>query len=174
MSLSRSNSSDILRYSRLARVQILVVDNDEFMSHLVKDVLNNIGFHNVIWAKDGVQAIEMIKNQPIDLVITDCQMEPMSGYELIRHVRNAADSPNKFLPIIMLTGNGERVDIEHARDAGVTEYVIKPFTAKALADRICLVVENPRKFVISPSFNGPDRRRKQAGMPGGQERRKTA
>lgn len=172
MSKSSLSSSDAIRVSRLSRIHILIADNDEYICLLIKDVLRNLGFQSVVTVKDGQEAIDVIRKQPIDLVITDWQMDPMDGRDFVTFIRTDAQSPNKFLPIIMLTGNGEISDIQTARDVGVTEYVIKPFTAKALCDRICLVIENPRKFIVSTVFNGPDRRRKQVPIAGDKERRK--
>lgn len=175
MGSAQPNTSDAVRLARLARVRILVADNDEFVSLLVRNVLKNLGFQNLTLVKDGEKALESIRGNPTDLLITDWQMDPLNGFDLVKFIRTSPDSPNKFLPIIMLSGNGEYHDIEKARDVGVTEYVIKPFTAKALVERICLVIDNPRRFVISPVFKGPDRRRKQLPLPKNAiERRKAA
>ena len=88
-------------------------------------------------------------------------MSPIDGVEFTRLVRNATDSPNPFLPIIMLTGHAERVRVMECRDAGVTEFVVKPVTARAVLDRLNNVIFKPRAFVRTSEYFGPDRRRRQ-------------
>ena len=146
--------------SRLESIHVLVVDDDMRISLLVKNILASLGFKSVHMAKNGSMALKALEEREIDLIITDWQMSPVDGINLVKHLRTSSDSRHRFIPIIMLTGNAERHEVEIARDAGVTEFVVKPFTAKALVDRIILVVENPRSFVMSKSFKGPDRRRR--------------
>ncbi len=95
------------------------------------------------------------------MAIVDFNMSPIDGVEFTRLVRQAADSPNPFLPIIMLTGHAARARVEEARDAGVTEFVVKPVTAKAVLDRINAVVNKARPFIRTQEYFGPDRRRRQ-------------
>jgi DNA-binding response OmpR family regulator len=87
-------------------------------------------------------------------------MFPLDGVEFTRMVRNAPDSRNPYLPIIMMTGHSERYRVMDARDAGVTEFVAKPLTAKAVLERIHAVIYRPRPFVRTAEYFGPDRRRK--------------
>jgi len=88
-------------------------------------------------------------------------MSPVDGVEFTRLVSNAGDSPNPFLPIIMLTGHAERARVEEARDSGVTEFVVKPVTARSVLDRLNAVIMRPRPFVRTADYFGPDRRRRQ-------------
>ncbi len=88
-------------------------------------------------------------------------MEPVDGVEFTRLVRVAADSPNPFLPIIMVTGFADRTRVEEARDAGITEFIVKPVTARAVLDRLNNVINKPRPFVKTSDYFGPDRRRRQ-------------
>jgi DNA-binding response OmpR family regulator len=80
---------------------------------------------------------------------------------------------NTYIPIIMLTGKAERADVEAARDVGVTEFLVKPFSAKSLYERLVLVIENPRSFIISQTYVGPERRRRTDIPPNGNERRQS-
>ena len=84
----------------------------------------------------------------------------MDGVEFTRQVRRAPDSRNPYLPIIMMTGHSARSRVEEARDAGVTEFIVKPVTAKTLLNRIYAVVYKPRPFLHTDSYFGPDRRRR--------------
>lgn len=159
--------------ARLAKVHVLVVDDDIEILQLIRSMLMELGFVHVSTATDGAEAISMLKNKnvmrqrEIDMVITDWNMAPVSGLELIRFIRTSPDCSNPYMPIIMLSGRGEWSDVEKARDAGFSEYIIKPFTAKALTDRIMLCAENPRVFVSSASYKGPSRRRRGGDLPPG-------
>lgn len=157
---------------RLRNVHILVAEDDRIMLKLVKDMLDIVGFSNILTAGDGKQALDILFNQEVDLLITDWKMQPMDGLELVHHIRNSSESPNRFLPVIMLTGRGERKDVEAARDNGVTEYLVKPFTAAALFERIKRTIDDPRNFVLSPLYRGPDRRRQKRRPPDGKMKRK--
>ena len=106
-------------------------------------------------------AIQILRERKSDLVLSDMAMKPMDGLEFTRHVRNSEQSPNPFVPIIMITGHTERHRVEAARDAGVTEFLAKPITAAHLFSRIAEIVERPRAFVRCESYFGPDRRRRQ-------------
>lgn len=154
--------------ARLGKVHILLVDDDTSILQLLRGLLRQVGFTRISTATDGAQAITMLKDKgpgkEVDLVITDWNMEPINGLELIKFIRTSSESPNPYLPIIMLSGRGEWSDVEKARDTGFSEYLIKPFNAKALCDRILLCVENPRAFVSTDSYKGPSRRRKDNGQ----------
>lgn len=87
-------------------------------------------------------------------------MEPDDGLHLVKWVRTSPDSPDNFLPIIMVTGHTEKARITEARDAGINEFMAKPVSAKALYRRLVSVIEHPRQFVRTKTYFGPDRRRK--------------
>jgi DNA-binding response OmpR family regulator len=92
-------------------------------------------------------------------VITDWIMEPLDGIDFTQMVRSASDSPNPFVPIVMLTSNTSRDRVQEARDVGVTEFLAKPLTAKSLYNRLVMIIENPRQFIRTAIYFGPDRRR---------------
>lgn len=145
---------------RLAQISVVIADPDIMIGNLVRDVLKSVGFSKIHIARDGHEALELLRNQKADLLITDWRMEQIDGVSLMRYLRGDSASPNRFLPIIMLTGKAEKRDVQIARDAGVTEYLVKPFTARALFDRLVQVVENPRSFIVAKNYKGPDRRRR--------------
>lgn len=157
--------------ARLAKVEVLIVDPDVKIATLVRDVLKYVGFDRISFAHDGQEAVDILKRKEIDLLITDWQMGPMDGIRLVHYVRSNPESPAPYLPIIMLTGKAERNDVEIARDVGVTEFLVKPFSAKSLFERLVLVIENPRSFIMARQYRGPDRRRRTDIPPGGNERR---
>ncbi len=155
---------------RLKKFAILIVDDDRLMLRLISDVLTRLGFGHVYKASSGAQALAMVDTTPVDFIICDWRMADMNGIEFTRKVRDAA-SIYTLVPIIMLTGNAEEEHVRLARDAGVTEYLIKPFTVRELCRRIEEIIERPREFVLAPTYKGPSRRRHSAPPPDGVERR---
>lgn len=159
--------------SSLAALQVLLVDDNQHMRAITSAVLQSAGVKKVREAADGGAALEMLREHAIDLAIVDFNMFPLDGAEFTRLVRNSPDSPNPYLPIIMMTGHSERSRVYEARDAGVTEFVVKPITAKAILDRIQAVIFRPRPFVKTEGYFGPDRRRTDASNYKGPRRRAT-
>lgn len=156
----------------LSKFSILIIDQNNHMLSIVKVLLKGLGVRNIHVAKDAADAFVTLQNIQIDILIIDHMQATFDGIEFCRLIRKAEDSPNVFLPIIMLTANTERNFILQARDAGVTEFLSKPISAKALYDRIDAIKNNPRPFASSPSFFGPDRRRRDIDGFSGDEQRK--
>lgn len=154
-----------------AKLHILVVDDDALMQKLVKDVLSMIGFTHVTVVNRADRALDVISKEDVDIIICDWRMPGMSGVEMVREIRKPPITKNTFVNVIMLTGNAEMQNITEARDVGITEYLIKPFTVKDLCAKIIAIVDHPREFVISDKYTGPSRRRKTADIPEGVERR---
>jgi len=152
--------ASLLTPSKLfAAVNIVIADPDYKLALLIKKLLATLGCRRIYIVGDGAEVIELMKEEAIDIVITDWQMKIMGGIDLAVYLRQSIDSPGRMVPIVMLTARNSRKDIQTARDAGITEYVVKPFSAKTLFDRMYAIVENPRGFVLTKSFVGPDRRR---------------
>jgi CheY-like chemotaxis protein len=141
-------------------LRVLLVDDNQHMRAIVTTVLAGVGVKHVRETRDGAEALEALRDWPADLAIVDFQMFPLDGVEFTRMVRNAPDSKNPYLPVIMMTGHSEKSRVVEARDAGVTEFVAKPLTAKAVLDRIQAVIYHPRPFVRTADYFGPDRRRR--------------
>jgi two-component system chemotaxis response regulator CheY len=143
---------------------ILIVDDSDFMRNLVTDLCRNFGFGDILKAANVQDAIELVSQVEVDIVLCDWELgtEGSSGLDLIAFVRNDPVSPNPHLPIIMLSGYTETWRIQMARDKGATEYLRKPMSAHTVLERICSVIDNPRSLVEAPSFVGPDRRRREA------------
>jgi len=146
--------------SGLESLHVLLADDNPHMRAIVAAVLHGVGLTQVRECGDGAEALKVLREWPADMAIVDFQMSPMDGVAFTRKVRNAPDSPNPYLPIVMMTGHSERSRVFEARDAGVTEFVAKPVTAKAVLDRIHAVIYRPRPFVRTPDYFGPDRRRR--------------
>ena len=154
-------------------INVLIADPDERIRTIIKDALANTGFEKIYPVSNGEAAIKQLRKHNIDILITDWRMKPVDGIKLIDYIRNDSKSLNPYLPIIMLTGKAEFVDISTARDAGVTEFLVKPFTAKALYERIAIAIESPRNFISADDFHGPNRRRR-TDAPPSKDRRTSA
>lgn len=157
----------------LDAVRVLVVDDNAHMRSIVSTMLHSFGIRMIREAKDGAEAVEVLRRWPADLAICDFLMEPTDGVAFTREVRTAPDSPNPYLPVVMLTGHSELTRVVDARDAGVTEFVVKPLTAKALVDRINAVIFHPRPFIRTKTYFGPDRRRRDDPFYSGPRRRES-
>lgn len=146
--------------SYLRNVRVLVVDDQDFIRSLLRHILGVLGCTHITDTADGESAWEIIRDSPPDLLIVDWEMAPMDGIELVQKVRTDPASPDKFMPVIMITAHSERPRIIAARDVGVNEFVMKPVSAKTLFSRLNAVIEHPRRFVRAGEYFGPDRRRK--------------
>ena len=145
---------------QLDHVKVLIVDDMQPMLDLTRSVLETFGFTQIFTAENGEKAFEIAKEHDPDFIITDWLMDGMDGLELTKKIRTDKDSPNQFVPIIMMTGFSSKLRVENARDIGITEFLVKPFNAKDLYARVFQIIEKPRQFVSTEEFFGPDRRRK--------------
>lgn len=139
-------------------LKVLLADDNQHMRAIIVAILKGIGIKHLREACDGAEALQILREWPADLAIVDFQMQPLDGVEFTHMVRNSADSRDPYLPIIMMTGFAERSRVVEARDAGVTEFVVKPVTARSIIDRINAVIFHPRPFIRTDDYFGPMRR----------------
>ena len=154
------------------RLRFLVIDDNAHMRRILRTLLHGFGTREVYEAEDGAAGLEAFNHYSPDIVITDWAMPILDGLELTQMIRQPNANPNPYVPIIMLTGHSEKKRVVAARDAGVTEFLAKPISAKSLYQRILNVVANPRPFIKTKTYFGPDRRRSGAGSYSGPERRR--
>jgi len=145
---------------QLHRISVLVVEDNAPMLEITKSLLLTFGVGSVISAANGDIGFRRFCQYNPDIIIADWMMEMLNGIDLTERIRNNPASPNPYVPVILMTGFSEKDRVLHARDSGVTEFLVKPFTAQDLYKRITQVIERPRQFVRSGDFFGPDRRRK--------------
>lgn len=141
-------------------VRVLVVESSVPMFQLVKGVLNLLtvpegNIHSAYTVEEGFTKFCQIRH---DLILVDWLQNPDRGIHLTKTIRRDKKTVNAFVPIIMTAGSGHLARVIKARDAGVSEYLVKPFSAKSLAERIVRVIEKQREFVVSDDYVGPDRR----------------
>ncbi len=120
-------------------MKILIVDDFSTMRRIIKNLLRDLGFSNTMEADDGQTALPMLQSGNFDFLVTDWNMPGMTGIELLKHVR--ADAKLASLPVLMVTAEAKRDQIIAAAQAGVNGYVVKPFTAQVLKEKIEKIFE---------------------------------
>ncbi len=152
-------------------LRFLVIDDNAHMRRILRTLLHGFGTREVYEAEDGAAGLEAFTYYMPNIVITDWAMPIFDGLELTQMIRQPGANANPYVPIIMLTGHSEKKRVVSARDAGVTEFLAKPISAKGLYQRILNVVAHPRNFIRTKSYFGPDRRRNMNTGYQGPERR---
>lgn len=154
-------------------LSVLIVEDNVHMMRLLSAMIRTVGVDVIHAVQDPTEALELMKTNAIDFAIVDLRLPVIDGIEFTKLVRNSPDSPNPYLPIIMVTAHSERSKVEAARDAGVNEFCCKPINANTLFSRIHSIIEHPRPFIRAPNYFGPDRRRHNDPTYRGPERRKS-
>ena len=155
------------------RLRFLVIDDNAHMRRILRTLLHGFGTREVYEAEDGAAGLEMFTTHLPDIIIVDWSMPIFDGIELTNMIRRPDSAVNPFVPIIMLTGHSEKSKVMRARDAGVTEFLCKPISAKSLHQRLLNCVLNPRAFIKTRDYFGPDRRRNINAVYAGPERRQS-
>src|SRR5215470_8504879 len=154
------------------RLRFLVIDDNVHMRRILRTLLHGFGARDVHEAEDGAAGLEAFTNYSPDIILADWAMPIFDGIELTEMIRQPGANANPYVPIIMLTGHSDRPRVMAARDAGVTEIMVKPISANSLYQRVLNVVANPRPFIKTNTYFGPDRRRNVNPSYTGPERRK--
>lgn len=171
---------------RIDKIQVMVVVAGDRAANLIKAIFEQLGFPNLLVAHDADEAVDYMKEVIVDLVVSDAEIKAsplfndggdkeevqidqpnISGVNLVRHLRHASDSPNPFVPVIMMVNQATKSSILAARDAGVNEILLKPINAGDFCQRLISIIDSPRLFVTAEAYKGPDRRRKATGLPEG-------
>jgi DNA-binding response OmpR family regulator len=147
-----------MRALDLSQLRILLVEDAPFMRSIIRAMLVGFGVRRVLDASDGADGPDLIQSQRPDIVIIDRHMPVLDGLDMLRLLRKPKSS-DPHIPVIMMCSMPSRADVICLRDAGATEVVAKPLSAKMLYDRIANVILSPRPFVSAKGFYGPDRRR---------------
>lgn len=162
-----------MSYYDLRKVNVLVVDDSGFMTKLIKTILRGLAAGTVEECDDPKTVIDWLRDFQPDVVFLDLEMPGMDGLEVTRQIRKGEEAPNPFVPIIMVTAHTKKINVIEARDAGVTEFLAKPVSARSVYERLAACIEAPRPFIKTSSYYGPDRRRHVESAYEGPERRRT-
>jgi two-component system, chemotaxis family, chemotaxis protein CheY len=152
--LSKKDVADIIQ-----SLCVVVVDDNQYMRKMIRNLLVNCGVKDIYEAADGIAALDIIRTVGPDAVILDWEMPLLNGAELVRIVRSPGVFPIPDVPIIMLSGHGERWRVVEAVKLGVNEYLVKPVSAKALYDRLVSITAQPRPAVQLGDYYGPEPRK---------------
>ena len=153
----------------LSDLRVLIVDDNRFHRSIVRNALIAQGVYTHWEAEDVIAAEKLMASESIDLIILDNNMPGEKGTQFTRRIRQDSVPGNRCAPIIMISAYGDEKVINSARNAGVHEYVLKPFNVTTLLKRLQTTFRTPRDFVIAPGYVGPDRRWKQKLAGAGQE-----
>ena len=115
-------------------MKVLVVDDFSTMRRIIKTALKQMGFKNILEADDGTTALALLKNQKVDLILADWNMPKMSGLELLKAVK--ADASLKDIPFLMVTAEAQKENVLEAIRAGVSNYIVKPFTGDGIKEKL--------------------------------------
>ncbi len=156
----------------------MVIDDSPFSLELTAQALLGFGMKVRHGCESAAEAIAILQNHPVDLILVDCEMPGMSGYEFVRWLRRSGLEPNAYSPVIMTAAHVRRSKVSDARDCGANFLITKPFSAGVLLERIVWVSRDNRPFLEVGDYFGPDRRFRNEPWPGlerrAEERRKTA
>jgi DNA-binding response OmpR family regulator len=143
----------------LQAIEVLIVDDNQYMRRVIRNLLTNLGVKNVYEAADGIAGLEAIRTFAPDIVLLDWEMPQLNGLEFVRKVRAPGVFPMPDVPIIMVSAFGQRWRIIEATRLGVNEFLKKPVSAKALLDRIVAILARPRPMVQLGEYYGPEPRK---------------
>lgn len=173
----------------LDKIKVLILEGSTDVADLLKKIFSELGFKNVTVANDGFQGVQIMKQNHIDLILTDRELKvvwnlsnaksvqeakigdmlPLSGVHFTQRLRHSKKSPNPYMPVMMMIDNAVEHDIIDARDSGVNEVITRPINAQDFCERIISIIDNPRMFISTEIYKGPCRRRKKMTLRDGQD-----
>lgn len=156
----------------LKGLMFLVADANPYFSRIVVGLLRSFGANSVAEVRNSFDAIRTLNAQKVDILLCDDKLPPHGGLQVTHAIRRKADNENRSVPILIMAGDTREMLIKIARDAGANMVIAKPLSPASLYDRLSWIAFNPRQFVDTPTYYGPDRRFKIEGYPGGVGRRK--
>ncbi len=151
---------------------IMVADPNSYFCMVIHGMLRGFGANKVVEIRDGLGVLQILNNQKVDVVLCDARLPPYGGLKLAHAIRHNRNNENRTVPILVLTSDTRSSTIKTARDVGANMVLSKPTSPASLYDRLAWIAFNPRKFVDTATYFGPDRRFKIEGYPGGVGRRK--
>lgn len=151
---------------------ILVAEPSSYISMLIHGMLRGFGSNKVIEVRNSNHLLQVLTVQKIDILICDVRLPPHGGLTMTRAIRNKKDNEHRTIPILIMAGDSRESTVKQARDAGANMVIAKPISPAGLYERLSWIAFNPRKFVDTETYFGPDRRFKIEGYPNGIGRRK--
>lgn len=156
----------------LEHISVLLVDDNPQALDILSSICQGFGVREQIRCSAALEAAEIIKRRTVDLILVDCAMPEMDGYDFARWLRRETPAPVRATPLIMLTGHAALSKVHSSRDCGANFVVTKPLTPGVLLQRILWLASDEREFVESADYVGPDRRLRNLGPPLGESGRR--
>jgi two-component system chemotaxis response regulator CheY len=156
----------------LRDLTILIADPNQYVRRVVNGMLRGFGANKVVEVDSATALFQALSNQKVDILLCDMRLQPHGGLKITRTIRRNSDNENRTMPILLMSSDTSENTVRNARDAGANIVVAKPMSPSSLYDRLGWIVFNPRPFIDTASYFGPDRRFKIEGYPGGTGRRK--
>lgn len=147
----------------------MVVDDSSFSAEITTSALLGFGIRTRYSCRSAPEAMEILGEAEIDLLVVDCEMPGMDGFEMVRWLRRSGP-PNAFVPVIMTAAHIRRSMVDKVRNCGANYIVTKPFSASSLLERIVWVAQDNRPFLEVGEYFGPDRRFREGAAPGDERR----
>ena len=171
----RGKNGDNIRMTRqapsgLEKLHALVVDDHKGMREIMWTILSGLGVGRITEAGDTAAAVKQMRQTLFDIIFIDWMLGEQDGLRLVRYIRRLPDKMNPFVPIVLVTGHGDYERVVEARDAGVTEFLVKPLNTIAVAQHLERIIHHPRAFVRAKGYVGPDRRRRSRTIDGPERR----
>jgi len=151
---------------------ILVADPNAYARRITNGMLRGFGANKVLEVEQTLSLFQVLTSQKIDILLCDTRLPPHGGLMLTRTIRRNTNNENRTIPILLMSSDTGETTIKNARDAGANMVVAKPMSPSSLYDRLSWIAFNPRPFIDTATYFGPDRRFKIEGYPGGVGRRK--
>lgn len=151
---------------------ILVADPNAYARRITNGMLRGFGANKVLEVEQALSLFQVLTSQKIDILLCDTRLPPHGGLMLTRTIRRNTNNENRTIPILLMSSDTGETTIKNARDAGANMVVAKPMSPSSLYDRLSWIAFNPRPFIDTATYFGPDRRFKIEGYPGGVGRRK--
>lgn len=161
MSRTKSSSDRV----NLEQATVLFIDDNPQALDILSSVIQGFGVREQIRCESAIAATEVIKRRAVDLILVDCAMPEMDGYDFVRWLRRETPRPTCLTPVIMLTGHASASHVHKSRDCGASFVVTKPLTPNVLLQRILWLAGDEREFVQCETYVGPDRRVRNFGPP---------
>lgn len=152
-------------------LEMLIVDDNRGMLSLLRSIFRQLGIERIELFERANDALDYLDHGRPDLILTDWEMEPLSGIEFVRLLRQHSNPAVKRIPVIMVTAHAAAERVMEARDTGVTEFLVKPISHKTASEKLRAIITKPRLFVRTLDYTGPDRRRMSKPFVGVDRRR---
>lgn len=155
----------------LRQITALIIDDSRYVRSFIRTALQSFGIRTILEAADGPSGLDILRQREVHLILVDHDMSPMNGIDFTRYLRSGDLVACIGVSVLMLSGDAAKEVVVEARNAGVNEFLVKPVSTESLYRRVRSVLVNPKAFVTTPTFTGPDRRTLSRPPPGVAERR---